>query len=96
LPALDNFELETCEVLDCVSQLANFVVGKRKELEFNIPNTKVSRSDSVELGNKILSITMSERKGLALNKATLWYQQKKVGEGKTLRIYLKSRPKLNA
>lgn len=60
-------------LLDCVHQLANFVIGTRKELELKIPNAKVRRSDSVEMRNKILSISTSERKSRGINKSTLWY-----------------------
>jgi CRISPR-associated protein Cas1 len=83
-------------LLDSIQQLANFVIAKRKELEFNIPNTKVRRSDPVELRNKILYISTSERKSLGINKSTLWYQQKKIAAGKRVRVYRKVMSKLNA
>lgn len=81
-------------LVDCVQGVANFVIGKRKELEINIPKTKVRRSDPVELRNKILSITATERKRLGINKSTLWYQQKKLAQGKPLKIYGKVRCRL--
>ena len=81
-------------LLDSIQQLANFVIAKRKELEFNIPNTKIRRSDPVELRNKILYISTSERKSLGINKSTLWYQQKKIATGKRVRVYRKIMSKL--
>jgi len=34
-----------------------------------------------------MSITPEERKRLKINKSTLWYRQKAIKEGKTIKIY---------
>jgi len=34
------------------------------------------------------------RKELKINKSTLWYQQKKIKEGKTLKVYNKSKARI--
>ncbi|MHB1440448.1 MAG: hypothetical protein ACYCSO_05810 [Cuniculiplasma sp.] len=44
--------------------------------------------------NKIMSIDTEKRKALKINKSTLWYQQKKIKEGKTLKVYNKTRVRI--
>jgi len=41
-----------------------------------------------------VSIDPEKRKELKINKSTLWYQQKKIKEGKTLKIYNKTRERI--
>ena len=36
-----------------------------------------------------MSIDPEKRRELKINKSTLWYQQKKIKEGKTIKIYRK-------
>jgi len=38
-----------------------------------------------------MSINPEKRKELKINKSTLWYQQKKIKEGKTIKVYNKTR-----
>ena len=76
---------------DNLQQLCNFVVEKKKELEFIIPKMKLNRNDDLELREKILNITPEERKKLGINKSTLWYIKKNLSEGKTSKIYEKIR-----
>jgi len=45
----------------------------------------MSRNDSSEMMDKIMSINPEKRKELKINKSTLWYQQKKIKEGKLLK-----------
>jgi len=35
-----------------------------------------------------------KRKELKINKSTLWYQQKKIKEGKTIKVYNKTKVKI--
>jgi len=42
------------------------------------------------MGNKIISVNPEKRKELKINKSTLWYQQKKIREGKPIKIYNKT------
>jgi len=37
-----------------------------------------------------MPIDPEKRKELKINKSTLWYQQKKIKEGKTLKVYNKT------
>ena len=50
---------------------------------------KLNRDDNLELREKILSMTVEERKRLGINKSTLGYIKKKLDEGKTPKIYEK-------
>ncbi|MDH3765042.1 MAG: hypothetical protein OER82_04445 [Nitrosopumilus sp.] len=73
--------------MDNLQQLSNFVVGKKKEIEFNIPAMKLHRNDNLKLKEKISSMTNEERKGFEINKSTLWYMKKNLKEGKTISVY---------
>ena len=44
-------------------------------MEFNIPAMRLNRDDNLKLKEKILSMTNEERKGLGINKSTLWYMK---------------------
>jgi len=72
---------------DNLRQLSNFVVGKNKEIEFNIPAMKLHRTDNLKLKEKISSMSNEERKELGINKSTLWYMKKNLKEGKTISVY---------
>jgi hypothetical protein len=65
-------------LLDNIQQLANFVLGKRKEFQFVIPAIKIQRADLLEIRQKILTMTATERKRLGINKSTLWYQMRQI------------------
>jgi len=41
-----------------------------------------------------MSIDPEKRKELKVNKSTLWYQQKKIKEGKTINIYNKTKVRI--
>jgi len=69
--------------------LASFIVDKKKEFDFVIPKIKLNRNDNLELRNKILNMTVEERRRLGINKSTLWYIQKNLSKGKTSKIYEK-------
>ena len=44
--------------------------------------------------NTIMSFNLQKRKELGINKSTHWYQQKKIKEGKEIRVYSKTRVKI--
>jgi len=81
-------------LFDNVQQLANFIVGKRRDLHFNIPEFRIPRVDSLELQKGIAAMSHSERKRLDINKSTLWYQKRQLKAGKKLKLYTKSISKL--
>jgi len=41
-----------------------------------------------------MSIDPEKRKELKINKSTLWYQQKKIKEGKSSQVYNKTRERI--
>ena len=77
-----------------IRELSKYVLGKAMEMKFNIPNINIERNDNIEMRNKIVSIDSEKRKELKINKSTLWYQQRKVKEGKTLKVYNKTKVKI--
>lgn len=70
-----------------VQTLAHFVIGKSKTLAFDVPTLAIKRNDTIDVQQRILSMTPSERKRLGINKSTLWYQKKKLAEGKKIKVY---------
>lgn len=77
-------------LMDNVQQLSNFVLDKRSEISFRIPTIQITRQDSLEVRARILEMSSLERKNLGINKSTLWYQKKKIRDGRQFRLYSKS------
>ena len=88
-----QYTLETI-MLENIRELSRYVSGKIKTLEFRIPDIEISRNDTIDIRNKIMSIDPEKRKELKINKSTLWYQQKKIKEGETIKIYNKTKVKI--
>lgn len=82
-------------LLDCVQQMANFVIGKRTDLLLDIPTMNIRRIVSLELRHKILTLSPIERKRLGINKSTLWYQKRRLLHGRNIKLYAKTRSKFN-
>ncbi len=76
-------------MLENIRLLAKFLENSDKVLEFEIPEIKPYRNDDIELRNRIMAITPEDRKKLKINKSTLWYRQKKIKEGKQIKLYEK-------
>ena len=77
-----------------VRELNRYISGKTKTLEFKIPDIAISRNDTTYMKNRIMLIDPQKRKELKINKSTLWYQQKKIKEGKTIKMYNKTKVKI--
>jgi CRISPR-associated protein Cas1 len=73
-----------------IRELSRYIMGDSKKLEFIIPDIEIKRNDNFQVRNKIMSIDPEKRKELKISKSTLWYQQKKIKEGKTIKIYRKT------
>ena len=86
--ALDNILFENVRIL------SKCLLEKSGKLEFNIPELKIVRVDNKDVRSRIMSIDPDKRKALGINKSTLWYQQKKIKEGKEIKVYSKTRGKL--
>ena len=78
-------------MLENIRLLAKFLENGEKVLDFEISEIKPYRNDDIELRNRIMAITPEDRKKLKINKSTLWYRQKKIKEGKTIKIYNKNK-----
>ena len=65
-----------------------------KSLEFTIPAIELKRKDNSQVRDKIMSIDPGKRKELKINKSTLWYQQKKIKKGKTIKVYKKTKVRI--
>ena len=74
--------------------MSRYITGNSKNLEFTIPDIAIKRNDNYQVRDRIMSIDPEKRKELKINKSTLWYQQKKIKEGKTIKIYNKTKVKI--
>ena len=81
-------------IFENVRELSRYILGKTKTLEFKIPDIAISRNDTIDVKNKIMSIDPEKGKALKINESTLWYQQKKIKEGKTIKMYNKTKVKI--
>ena len=63
------------------------MMDRSNKLQFNVPEFKIKREDNTDIRNKVLSLTPKDRKRLGINKSTLWYMQKRIKEGKKIKVY---------
>ena len=63
-------------------ELAQYIEGKRKTLDFSSPGPNLERQDRQDVREKILSITYKEWKEMGYSKGTLHYLKKNVKSGK--------------
>jgi len=77
-----------------IRELSKYITGNSKSLEFTIPDIEIKRNDNSLVRDKIMSIDPEKRKELKINKSTLWYQQKNIKEGKTMKICNKTKVKI--
>jgi len=77
-----------------IRELSRYIMGNSKHLEFTIPDIEIKRNDNSQVRDKNMSIDPEKRKELKINKSTLWYQQKRIKEGKTIKMYRKTRVKI--
>ncbi len=56
-------------------ELAHYLTGKKKELDFTIPEYEIERVDSYEIRQKILNISYADWKKLGFSKGTLHYMK---------------------
>jgi CRISP-associated protein Cas1 len=79
---------------DNVQKLANYIVDKQKEIQFNVPGVPIKRNDDNTTRDFILNMTPEQRKELGINKSTLWHIQKNLREGKKVKLYNKVKAKM--
>jgi CRISPR-associated protein Cas1 len=80
---------------DNVRILASYVSGNARTVLFNIPEINMRREDSVDIRNRILSMTSEERRKLGLARNTLFYMRKNIQKGKKIKIYGKVSAKMD-
>jgi len=86
--ALENIMFEN------IRELSRYITGNSKSLEFSIPDIAIKRNDNSQIRERIMSIDPEKQKELKINKSTLRYQQKKIKEGKILKVYNKTRVRI--
>ena len=84
-------KLESRLLINSLLSIPRIMSELWKQLEFSIPDIEIKRNDDSQVRDKIMSIDPVKRKELKINKSTLWYQQKKIKEGKTIKVYNKTR-----
>ena len=75
-------------------ELANYVVGKRTNLDFGEPTPELNRLDSVVVRKMVLSLRTSDARKLGLAKSTLHYLRENARSERPFMVYGKVRRKL--
>jgi CRISPR-associated protein Cas1 len=75
-------------------ELAQYLVGKRKTIDFSKPAYTVKRQDSDDIRQKILSISYSDWKKMGFSKGTLHYMKKNAKSDKTFTLNAHIRERL--
>ena len=63
-------------------ELAHYLIGKKKTVNFLKPSYEIERKDSNEIRKKILDISYSDWKKLGFSKGTLHYMKKNAEENR--------------
>ena len=63
-------------------ELAHYLTGKKRKLDFSTPLYEIDRQDSDEIRRKILAIPYAEWKKMGFSKGTLFYLKKNARDGK--------------
>lgn len=75
-------------------EFGQFLLGKRKDMDFSIPKLELDRTDTLELREKILAIPYTKAKELGFSKGTLWYMKKNAKSGKPFKVYGKVKERI--
>ena len=90
-----NKNWQWSSIIDLKAQeLANYLIGKRKDVDFSTPTYKLDRIDNKELRDKILSITYAEWKELGYSKGSLHQLKQKAKSKKPFKLYGKLKEKV--
>jgi CRISPR-associated protein Cas1 len=76
-------------------ELANYVVGKRADVDFGEPKPVLHRTDSEAIRSRILSLTTAEARKRGIRRNTLLYLRHRAKTEKPLRVYDKIRMRLS-
>jgi CRISPR-associated protein Cas1 len=72
-------------------ELANYILGRATDLDFDEPKPVLYRTDSEAIRDRILSMTIAEARKLGIRKNTRWYLQHRAKTSVPLKIYAKTR-----
>jgi CRISPR-associated protein Cas1 len=77
-------------------ELAQFLVEKKKTIDFCKPEYTIERQDSVDIRQKILSISCTDWENVGFSKGTLYYMKKNAKADKpfTLNAHVRERLKI--
>jgi CRISPR-associated protein Cas1 len=75
-------------------ELARYLAGKSKIIDFAEPSLNLIRTDSRELCNRILLLSHDEAKTLGIGKSTFHYLRKHAQEDRPFKTYRKVAEKL--
>ena len=75
-------------------ELANYVLGKRTNLDFGEPKQTLDRTDSEAVRNRILSMTTADARKRGIRKNTMWYLRQRALTANDFNTYGKVRTKL--
>lgn len=77
-----------------VRELSRHISKKKESLVLRIPDIEISRNYTINTKNTTVSIGPENQRALKMCKSTLWYRQKKIKESKTIKIYNKTKVKI--
>lgn len=89
-----NWKWDTI-ILRKTLELARFLKGKAKTLDFTEPSPDLERIDSIDLRKRILELSQKEARELRIGKSTLHYLRKNAKSEKSFKIYRKVAEKLS-
>ena len=75
-------------------ELANYVLGKRTNLDFGEPKQTLDGTDSEAVRNRILSMTTADARKRGIRKNTMWYLRQRALTANDFNTYGKVRTKL--
>lgn len=83
-----NWKWDTI-ILNKTQELARFLLGKSKNLDFSEPNPVIKRTDSLKIRAMILKLTQKQARERKISKSTLHYLRKNAKNEKPFRVYRK-------
>jgi CRISPR-associated protein Cas1 len=74
-------------ILRKTQELARYLSGKNKTIDFVEPTPTLERTDRQELRNQILKLSQSQAKDIGIGKSTLHYLRKHARENRAFKVY---------
>lgn len=75
-------------------ELAEYLTGKRKNIDFTTPRPELKRTDTDKIRKTILNISYTEWQRMGFSKGTLYYLKKNARNSEPFKIYKSVRKKL--